>query len=86
MKNTIMRSTPCHDCGAQMLWTQNAWRGEDGVTNAAYRCMNGHVLNPSSTRQCPACGVHDTAPLSSDSERQHFRCAHCGKSFTYPPS
>ena len=85
MENTIMRSAPCSECGAQMLWTQNAWRADsDGVANAAYRCVNGHLLNPSTTRQCPACGVHDTVPLSSDSGRQNFRCAHCGKSFAFP--
>jgi hypothetical protein len=42
-----------------MLWTQNTWAAGDNRA-AAYRCLNGHVLDPSMTRECPACGVHDT--------------------------
>jgi predicted RNA-binding Zn-ribbon protein involved in translation (DUF1610 family) len=87
MENTIRRSAPCPDCGAEMLWTQNAWPADrDGATTAAYRCTNGHVLDPSTTRQCPACGVHDTTLLGSDDGRQAFRCARCGQSFAFPRS
>src|SRR5438045_1428072 len=57
--NTLIRSLPCGDCGEQLLWTQNAWRA-NGSAGAAYVCRNGHVVNPALTRQCPACGVHDT--------------------------
>lgn len=87
MENTIIRSEPCPDCGAEMMWTQNAWHPErDGQADAAYRCLNGHVLDPSTTRQCPACGVHDTTLVKSASGRQDFRCARCGQSFTFPRS
>jgi predicted RNA-binding Zn-ribbon protein involved in translation (DUF1610 family) len=85
MDNTILRSAPCPDCGAQALWTQNAWPADgDGESRAAYRCVNGHVLDPSTTRQCPACGVHDTTLVRSAAGRQDFRCARCGESFTFP--
>jgi endogenous inhibitor of DNA gyrase (YacG/DUF329 family) len=85
MENTIIRSTPCPDCGAEMVWTQNAWRA-DGVdtASAAYRCFQGHVLNPSTTRQCPGCGVHDTRLVGNASGRQDFFCERCGQSFTFP--
>lgn len=83
MENTIVRSAPCPDCGAEMMWTQNAWHaGADNV--AAYRCLNGHVVDPSTTRQCPACGVHDTTVVSVDGPRRDFRCARCGESFSFP--
>lgn len=85
MENTILRSAPCPDCGAELLWTQNAWP-PDGETSAAYRCLNGHVLDPSTTRQCPACGVHDTTLVTSTTNQQDFRCARCGQSFTFPRS
>ena len=85
MENTLIRSAPCPHCGAQMLWTQNAWHdGSDGAVCAAYRCANGHGLDPSTTRQCPACGLHDTTLLSSADGRQEFRCARCGRGFTFP--
>ena len=90
MENTLMRSAPCPHCGAQTVWTQNAspaGSGEAGsaeAANAAYRCVNGHVLDPSTTRQCPACGVHDTTLLGSADGRQDFRCARCGQAFTFP--
>jgi predicted RNA-binding Zn-ribbon protein involved in translation (DUF1610 family) len=85
MGNTIRRSAPCPHCGAQTVWTQNAWRAGSGeAASAAYRCVNGHVLDPSTTRQCPACGVHDTTPLRSADGRQDFRCARCGQAFTFP--
>jgi hypothetical protein len=83
MENTLIRSEPCADCGSEMLWTQNAWK-LDGTTNAAYRCMNGHVLDPSTTRQCPACGVHDTVLVGEIDGRQEFRCSRCGEPFTIP--
>ena len=79
MENTLIRSSPCPECGAQMLWTQNAWKtGETG--RAAYRCLSGHAVDPSLTRQCPACGIHDTEP---DGPREHgrFRCTRCGEVF-----
>jgi DNA-directed RNA polymerase subunit RPC12/RpoP len=84
MTNTIKRSARCADCGAEMLWTQNAWPAQDGTTAAAYRCANGHVLDPSKTRQCPACGLHDTVLLETESGRQSFRCNRCGQSFEFP--
>jgi endogenous inhibitor of DNA gyrase (YacG/DUF329 family) len=83
MDNTILRSLPCAECGADMIWTQNAWEDEAG-TGAAYRCLNGHVLDPSTTRQCPACGVHDTVLLKSEGGTQAFRCARCGEPFSFP--
>ena len=83
MTNGLIRSTPCGECGAEMLWTQNAWKtGESG--RAAYRCPNGHVLDPSVTRQCPACGIHDTVLLSDAGGQQKFRCARCGEAFEFP--
>ena len=87
MENTLVRSAPCPECGAQTLWTQNAWspHGESSAS-AAYRCLNGHVLDPSTTRQCPACGVHDTTLLNDDPGRQNFRCARCGELFAFPRS
>ncbi len=81
--NTIRRSAPCPDCGGEMLWTQNAWPA-GSETSAAYRCVNGHVLDPSVTRQCPACGVHDTT-LRDDAEgQQEFSCSRCGHVFSFP--
>lgn len=82
--NTITRTTPCLECGAETIWTQNAWQAEDGGAGAAYRCLNGHVIDPSTTRQCPACGVHDTNLLGTAEGRQQFTCARCGEAFTYP--
>src|SRR4051812_1390134 len=59
VENTLVRSKPCPVCGAAVLWTQNAWKsGDTGF--AAYRCLTGHVIDPTQTRQCPNCGVHDT--------------------------
>lgn len=81
-ENTLLRSTPCPECGAQMIWTQNVWPSE-GASHAAYRCSNLHVLDPSTTRQCPACGVHDTV-LTDHADRQQYRCLRCGESFQFP--
>ena len=85
MDNTLLRSTPCPDCGAELMWTQNAWP-PGAEMSAAYRCRNGHVVDPSTTRQCPSCGVHDTTLLKSVDGRQEFCCARCGQSFKYPRS
>jgi ribosomal protein S27AE len=83
MKNDMVRSSPCVECGAELLWTQNAWKtGETG--RAAYRCQNGHVVDPSLTRQCPACGIHDTVLLADADGRQRFRCTRCRETFELP--
>jgi endogenous inhibitor of DNA gyrase (YacG/DUF329 family) len=84
--NTIVRTAPCPECGAEMLWTQNAWPQEGEEASAAYRCLSGHMLDPSTTRQCPACGVHDTVLVGNSEDRQDFHCARCGHSFTFPRS
>jgi predicted RNA-binding Zn-ribbon protein involved in translation (DUF1610 family) len=79
MENTLIRSSRCAECGAEMVWTQNAWKtGDSG--RAAYRCLNGHTLDPSLTRQCPACGIHDTVP-DDDGTGGRFRCTRCGEVF-----
>jgi hypothetical protein len=83
MENTLVRSLPCAECGSEMVWTQNAWQAGD-LANAAYRCQNGHVLDPSLTCQCPACGIHDTELLGDRDGRQQFRCARCGELFEVP--
>jgi predicted nucleic acid-binding Zn ribbon protein len=83
MENTIRRSAPCPECGAEMLWTQNAWPA-DGETRAAYCCVNGHAVDPSTTRQCPACGVHDTTLVDAAAGQQAFRCCRCGEEFRFP--
>jgi predicted RNA-binding Zn-ribbon protein involved in translation (DUF1610 family) len=80
--NTLIRSQPCADCGEVMLWTQAAWTEADGApeaARAAYRCLRGHVLDPATTPQCPACGIHDT--LASE-VRGRFVCQRCGKGFS----
>ena len=47
METTIMRSAPCSECGAQMLWTQNAWRADDdGVANAALSLCERPPVEP----------------------------------------
>jgi len=82
-ENTLFRSSPCSECGGGMLWTQNAWKtGETG--QAAYRCANGHVLDPAATRQCPACGLHDTTLTRERDGHQQFRCDRCGETFQFP--
>jgi predicted RNA-binding Zn-ribbon protein involved in translation (DUF1610 family) len=78
-----IRSQPCPDCGLTMMWTHNAWQ-TDSSAESAYRCENGHVLDPALTKQCPACGVHDTVLLSESEGRQQFRCDGCGKTFEFP--
>lgn len=83
MDNDLVRSQPCARCGAQMLWTQAAWRSDEG-TAAAYRCLNGHVLDPATTRQCPQCGFHDTEVLNETGGRQRCRCFRCGHEFQVP--
>ena len=81
--NGLTRSQPCPQCGSDVIWTQNAWKvGDTG--SAAYACTNGHVIDPSETRQCPNCGVHDTILVSREGERQEFRCARCGEEFAHP--
>ncbi len=83
-ENTLIRTQPCPECGAAMLWTQNAWPA-DSHTEAAYRCVNGHVVDPSTTRQCPSCGVHDTTLEETEAGgRENFRCTRCGAVFTNP--
>jgi hypothetical protein len=66
-----------------MLWTQNAWPANE-TSNAAYRCLNGHLVDPALTRQCPACGVHDTAVVEQMGERQQCRCLRCNHAFQVP--
>ena len=83
MENTLIRSEKCPECESDMLWTQNAWPVEL-KTEAAYRCLRGHVLDPSTTRQCPNCGVHDTERLTGDDGRERFRCFRCATAFEYP--
>jgi DNA-directed RNA polymerase subunit RPC12/RpoP len=83
MENTLVRTGPCIECGGKMLWTQNAWPPEH-ETDAAYRCSNGHVLDPALTRQCPNCGIHDTHPVADAGAGLQFTCARCGTPFTFP--
>lgn len=83
MENTLVRSSPCSECGAEMLWTQNAWKTGD-TGRAAYRCLGGHVVDPSTTRQCPACGIHDTALAGDEDGRAQARCARCHAVFDVP--
>jgi hypothetical protein len=66
-----------------MLWTQHAWKTGD-TGQAAYRCQNGHLLDPAVTRQCPACGIHDTLLLGERDGRQQFRCMRCADVFEVP--
>jgi transposase-like protein len=67
-----------------MLWTQNAWASGDNRA-AAYRCMNGHVLDPQLTRECPSCGVHDTSVIEGSPGGQVGHLCHaCGERFATP--
>lgn len=83
MDNTLFRSSGCPECGSGMLWTQNAWKTDD-TGQAAYRCENGHVVDPSLTPQCPGCGIHDAELLSDRDGRQQFRCTRCATAFELP--
>ena len=83
VENTLLRSEPCATCGAQMLWTQNAWHVGDAAS-AAYVCVNGHVIDPTLTRQCPTCGLHDTTLIDASNGRQQYRCLRCGAVFQVP--
>jgi hypothetical protein len=68
-----------------MLWTQNTW-AEGDHRAAAYRCLNGHVLDPSKTRECPTCGVHDTrVEADNDEGRRMHVCDACGARFSSRP-
>jgi hypothetical protein len=82
--NSLKRTSPCPTCATMMLWTQNAWASGNNRA-AAYRCMNGHVLDPLLTRECPACGVHDTSVVegSSPTSVDHL-CHACGNRFSTP--
>jgi len=65
-----------------MLWTQNAWARGDSRA-AAYRCLNGHVVDPVETRECPECGVHDTRIVPPDADGPHTHlCNQCGAQFS----
>ena len=83
MENTLVRSERCEECGEPMLWTQNVWRSGE-THSAAYQCVNAHVLDPSLTRQCPSCGVHDTMLTGTEEGRQQFKCLRCGGAFQFP--
>jgi len=74
--NVLLRTEPCAECGGMMLWTQNAWA--HGYNRAAaYRCSNGHVIDPALTHQCRRCGVHDTTQSADGT----FECRRCGNHF-----
>lgn len=83
MENVLIRSQPCPECGAEMLWTQNAWKTGD-TGSAAYRCEQGHLIDPALTKQCPACGIHDTVLLGESDGREQFKCSRCREAFTFP--
>ena len=83
MENTLVRSAPCPECGADLLWTQNAWKTGD-TARAAYRCLTGHVVDPSTTRQCPTCGIHDTEFVEARDGRAQSRCTRCKQLFESP--
>jgi endogenous inhibitor of DNA gyrase (YacG/DUF329 family) len=83
MENLLIRSQPCPECGTEMLWTQNAWPTGDTAV-AAYQCLNGHLTDPAETRQCPACGVHDTVLLGEGAGRPQFKCNRCSTTFAFP--
>ena len=77
--NALLRTEPCAECGGMMLWTQNAWAHGDNRA-AAYQCPNGHVIDPSTTHQCPQCGVHDTGTAGSR-DNGALECHRCGHQF-----
>ena len=82
--NILRRKAACAECGAMVLWTQNAWVNGDNRA-AAYRCLNGHVTDPADTRECPACGLHDTRVVSpcGAGPSAHL-CNQCGVQFSVP--
>ena len=82
--DALRRSDPCPACGTMMLWTQNAWAHDDS-RSAAYQCMNGHVIDPRLTRECPSCGIHDTGVLEFSASGQIDHICHiCGTRFSTP--
>ena len=81
--NVLLRSEPCAECGEMMLWTQNAWTHGDSRA-AAYRCLNGHVLDPATTRECPTCGLHNTRVVESGDDQSGHVCNSCGARFDVP--
>jgi len=82
--NILRRNAACAECGAMMLWTQNAWVNGDHRA-AAYRCLNGHVIDPAETRECPACGVHDTRIVPQvEPGPTACVCNQCGVEFSVP--
>ena len=82
--SSLRRSSPCLECGSMMLWTQNAWASGDNRAGA-YRCMNGHVLDPQLTRECPSCGMHDTSVIEgSPADQVEHLCHACGARFATP--
>jgi hypothetical protein len=85
-ENTLVRSVACERCGARMLWTQAAWHEAGTVhqtetVRAAYKCDNGHVIDPADTPQCPNCGLHDTTRTASSTS---FHCRRCETAFRVP--
>lgn len=83
MDTSLVRTQRCDQCGEIMLWSQNAWVS-GGAHAAAYQCPNGHAVDPALTRQCPKCGVHDTALIEAQPGRQQFKCHRCGEAFENP--
>ena len=75
--------SPARSAGPMSSGPRNAWKVGD-TSSAEYTCAAGHVIDPSETRQCPKCGVHDTVLLSDVDGRQEFRCAQCGELFAHP--
>ena len=79
-ENTLVRGDPCPTCGAVMLWTQSVWTDAGAgalAARAAYRCVNGHLIDPSETPQCPACGIPDTGRTGPG----RYRCRRCDFTF-----
>jgi hypothetical protein len=59
-------------------------RGErDGVpaARAAYRCLRGHVIDPATTPQSPACRIHDTLPRGAVGSTDLI-CQPCAETFS----
>jgi hypothetical protein len=70
-------------CGAEMFWTQNAWRSGDEA-RGVYRCSKGHLIDPTLTRQCPNCGLHDTTRIDALDGKERYQCFRCGNAFDVP--